>query len=86
MTDTQLERIARELEITLRSVDPENHWRLTLAALKSVRDGATGPLVALLTAYFQQSFPSYPPTDPLEMVRLMGSILVQTNREKTWSP
>lgn len=43
-------------------------------------------LVALLTVYFRQAFPSYPPTDPQNMVQLMGAILLQSNRQKEWTP
>ncbi len=41
-------------------------------------------LVELLTAYFRQAFPSYPPTDPQNMVQLMGAVLLQGNRVKEW--
>lgn len=43
-------------------------------------------LVELITIYFHQAFPSYPPTDPQNMIQLMGSVLLQSNRVKTWTP
>lgn len=41
-------------------------------------------LVELLTVYFQAAFPSYPPTDPQNMIQLMGAVLLQGNRRKAW--
>ena len=43
-------------------------------------------LVALLTTYFRQMFPSYPETDPQNMMQMLGSVAVQINRQKEWEP
>lgn len=37
-------------------------------------------LVELLTVHFRAAFPSYPPTDPQNMIQLMGAVLLQGKR------